>query len=1064
MPDQDPEVGETSPSTPESSVQDPDSLSTRVPLDLQRTWSDQESIAPDLNPSIPTRFAVDLDSDSTYLPNASSNFDSWPSRDFPGYEQLDSIGEGGMGVVFRARQVGLNRTVALKMTLGGRASPRDLIRFLAEAEVVASIRHPNVVQVYEFGQSHGRPFLAMEYLPGGSLVDRLKSKGRLDPNVAVGLVGQLARAVQAAHEKGIVHRDLKPANVLFDECGEPRVTDFGLAKRTTGGDLTQTKAVMGTPAYMAPEQARGDNKFVGPQADVYALGVILYECLTGIRPFQDTDTHLLLRKVIEDDPERPSRHVPGLPRDLELIALKCLSKDPSDRYRDGGALAEELERFERGESVEVRATGPLERVMKWARRKPTLAASYALTTLVLLLIGFGASLAVLWRSAERARAAEKEARVAERFARDRLDRFTYGRTVQAAYQESVSGNKASGRILLASTREEFRGWEWNYVNRLCRTELLELKRHVAGLTSASFSPDGSKLVTSSWDSSVRVWDAREGVELGVVLWHRAPVQSATFSPDGLQIVSAGDDKVARVWDARSGEQRATLEGHTQAVLSASFSGDGTRVVTASADKSARIWDARTGKPLMTLGPIGHRVNWASFSPDGTRVVTAGADKMARIWDAHSGLQLLELKGHKDALRSASFSGDGTRVLTASVDKTARVWDAKLGTPILAVTDDAGALFSATFSPDGSRIATSGFVKTARVWDAQSGIEQLRLEGHTDRIFSVSFSPDGSRLATASADKSARVWDAHSGLIRLDLKGHKVAVRSASFRPDSLQIVTASDDRTARVWDARTGVEQHQLKGHDGAVSSASFSPDGTRIVTASVDRTVRVWDARTGTRILTVPEVAAVSSASFSPDGTRIVTASVDRTVRVWDARTGGFVSSIPEVGAVSSASFSPDGRRIITAGKDKTARVWDARKGHRLLELKGHEDAVNSASFSPDGRRIITAGADKTARVWDARTGKSLMTLEGHADAVESASFSPDGSRIVTGGRDRSARIWDAQFGVELLRLDDPEGPILSVQFSPDGTRIAGAGMTAWAWDTRPESRQDQVGSNEAR
>jgi serine/threonine protein kinase len=311
-----------------------------------------------------------------------------PRDEIPGYERLERIDEGAMGVVYKSRHRKLNRVVAIKLIKTGRDDSGSLLRFLAEAQAVAAIKHPNVVQVHESGEAQGQPFLVMEYLPGGTLARRLKS-GKLEPVPAALLMAKLARAVQAAHDQEIVHRDLKPANVLFDESGEPRVTDFGLAKHAKGHGLTQTEAVMGTPAYMSPEQAEGKSKFVGPESDVYALGVILYECLTATRPFDHNDTHLLLDQIRGDEPEPPSQRVPGLPRDLELIALKCLAKEPADRYRTAGELADDLSRFTAGESVSVRAPSPAERAIKWAKRKPTLAATYALTLAVLGLIGRG---------------------------------------------------------------------------------------------------------------------------------------------------------------------------------------------------------------------------------------------------------------------------------------------------------------------------------------------------------------------------------------------------------------------------------------------------------------------------------------------------------------------------------------------------------------------------------------------------------------------------------------------------------------------------------------------------
>jgi len=400
----------------------------------------------------------------------------------PGYDLLATLGEGGMGVVWKARQVKLNRLVALKMVLGEqRAGSKDLIRFLAEAEAVAAVRHPHVVQVYDYGEANGRPFLAMEYLPGGSLSDRLERTSRLDPKAAAELVGTLAGAVQAAHDLRIVHRDLKPGNVLYDERGQPKVTDFGLAKRAGGGNLTATQAVMGTPAYMAPEQARGDTKFVGPQADVYALGVILYECLTQTKPFQAPDQLALLLKVVEDEPERPGKRVPGLPRDAELICLKCLAKDPAERYPTAGALAADLGRFAAGEPVGVRAAGVVERVAKWARRKPTLAAAYALGLLAVLLGGLGGAAVWQWRAAEQARneaerqrdtakvaraeaetarGLEAKARAEAERQREKFERFEYGRTIQVAHQEWRQGNAGATVALLDSTRADLRGWEW----------------------------------------------------------------------------------------------------------------------------------------------------------------------------------------------------------------------------------------------------------------------------------------------------------------------------------------------------------------------------------------------------------------------------------------------------------------------------------------------------------------------------------------------------------------------------------------------------------------------------
>jgi hypothetical protein len=434
---------------------------------------------------------------------------------------------------------------------------KELIRFRAEAEAVAAVKHPHVVQVYDYGEANGRPFLAMEYLSGGSLSARLEGTGRLDPKAAAELVATLAVAVQAAHDLGIVHRDLKPGNVLHDERGQPMVADFGLAKRAGGSDLTATQAVMGTPAYMAPEQARGDTKFVGPQADVYSLGVILYECLTRTRPFEAPDQLTLLRKVAEEEPERPGKRVPGLPRDVELICLKCLANDPAERYPTAGALAADPGRFAAGEPASVRAAGVVERAAKWARRKPTLAAAYALGLMAVLLGGLGGAAVWQWRVAERARDAAESARGAaatardgERKAREQLAAVEYGRSIQVAHQEWRDANVGATVALLDSTRADIRGWEWRYVHRLCHSDLLTVKGHTESVHCASFSPDGSRIVTGSYDKTAKVWVAQSGADVLTLKGHTSQVISASFSPDGSRIVTASVDGTAKVWDAR----------------------------------------------------------------------------------------------------------------------------------------------------------------------------------------------------------------------------------------------------------------------------------------------------------------------------------------------------------------------------------------------------------------------------------------------------------------------------------------------------------------------------------
>ncbi|MDQ0290552.1 nSTAND1 domain-containing NTPase [Oligosphaera ethanolica] len=605
------------------------------------------------------------------------------------------------------------------------------------------------------------------------------------------------------------------------------------------------------------------------------------------------------------------------------------------------------------------------------------------------------------------------------------------------------------------TNEQAALWLYDTIRhqgRVRRDCPLVAMNHESSVCSASFSPDGTRVVTASWDDTARVWDAASGKPIGEPLRHEDDVYNASFSPDGTRVVTASHDKTARVWDAASGKPIGEPLRHAYRVVNASFSPDGTRVVTASWDDTARVWDAASGKPIG--GPMRHEgsVRSASFSPDGTRVVTASDDYTARVWDAASGKPIGEPLRHEDDVNSASFSPDGTRVVTASQDNTARVWDAASGRPIGVPLRHERSVCSASFSPDGTRVVTASHDKTARVWDAASGKpigEPLR---HAYPVVNASFSPDGTRVVTASWDDTARVWDAASGKPIGEPLRHENWVYSASFSPDGRRVVTASRDKTARVWDAASGKPIGEPLRHDGRVLSASFSPDGTRVVTASQDKTARVWDAASGKPIgEPLSHENWVNSASFSPDGTRVVTASWDKTARMWDAASGRPIGvPLRHERSVCSASFSPDGTQVVTASSDGTTRVWNTASGKPIGEPLRHESSVLSASFSPDGTRVVTASWDDTARVWDAASGKPIGEPLRHESSVLSASFSPDGTRVVTASWDDTARVWDAASGKPIGEPLRHESSVLSASFSPDGTRVVTASQdnTARVWD----------------
>jgi WD40 repeat protein len=723
------------------------------------------------------------------------------------------------------------------------------------------------------------------------------------------------------------------------------------------------------------------------------------------------------------------------------------------------APADKLAAFEALQAADIVLTNPVRTFIEQSRRRARRAtrikqAIFAVIT-VLAVAASGAG----WVASKKQHEAEYQ--VAETLkAQARLLVETAARRLKDG---DVTG--AQGIIVEVLTNPEFaQGQSPTAISvfqeiRAADAQLAVLSGHGAIVRSAAYSPDGTHLVTASYDKTARIWDARTGAQLAVLSGHVGEVESAAYSPDGTRIVTASNDKTARIWDARTGAQLAVLSGHDDVVESAAFSPDGARIVTSSFDKTARMWDARTGAQLAVLSGHDGEVASAAYSPDGARIVTSSLDKTARVWDAHTGALLAVLAGHGAEVRSAAYSPDGARIVTASYDKTARVWDAHTGALLAVLSGHGAEVRSAAYSPDSARIVTASYDKTARIWDARTGAQLAMLSGHGSFVISAAYSPDGTRIVTASHDNTARIWDARMDAQLALLSGHDSVVQSAAYSPDGTRVVTTSNDKTARIWDAHTGAQLVVLSGHDSEVTSAAYSPDGARIVTSSLDKTARIWDARSGKQLVVLSgHDSFVISAAYSPDGTRIVTSSLDTTARMWDALTGAQLTVLSGHGSlVESAAYSPDGTRIVITSSDKTARIWDARTGAQLAVLSGHGE-LYSAAYSPDGTRIVTASDDKTAPIWDARTGAQLAVLSGHDSVVQSAAYSSDGTRIVTASHDKTARIWDARTGAQLAVLSGHGGFVTTAAYSPDGTRIVTASYdkTARIWNAQVPAALD--------
>jgi WD40 repeat protein/tRNA A-37 threonylcarbamoyl transferase component Bud32/TPR repeat protein len=985
------------------------------------------------------------------------------------YELIRPLGAGGMAEVWLALRADrtLKREVALKLPLLTRLR-RDLEpRFARERDILASLNHPNIARIFDAGfADDGQPYIALEYIAGLPFTEYCDRR-RLSVRARLELFRQVLSAVQYAHAHLVIHRDLKPSNILVTDDGRVQLLDFGIAKLLSAGEAKETEVTQMhgralTLDYAAPEQIMGGA--ITTATDVYALGVMLYEVLTGERPYRlHRDSRAMLEEaILQAEPIPPSRagiheaaaQLRGvtsrklarvLRGDLDVIVLQALKKAPSKRYATTNALAEDLERYLRGDVVSAQPDSVAYRAYKFGRRH-------------WLAIAVGGVLLLTLTGGLVATTHEARIAAAQRDVALQAQLRSLTQTAEARLREGDVAGALGISLELLPHRGAERGYTPEALSvfqeaRASDTQLLAVRGHKDWVTSAVFSPDGRRMLTASVDGTARIWDTQTGYEIRRFTASGSAIFSAAFSPDGARVITAHIDRLARIWDAADGRLLLTLKGHTGTLIRAAYSPDGRRVVTASSDKTARVWDSETGQKLTQL--IGHtdRVVDAAFSPDGKRVVTASRDKTARVWDASTGRQILVLSEPTGSINSAAFSPDGRFIVTASYDKTAGVWDAVTGRELVRFLGHSDAVTSAAFSNDGRQVLTGSADRTLRLWDVATGQQLAVLSGPTDRVSTVAFSPDGKLILAASYDDTARVWTSAPAQQVAVLTGAGDSVNTAAFSPDVRELTAAAYDRRAYVW--RLEPPQRivlRLEGHTDRVESAAFSPDGRRIVTAADDTTARVWDAATGRQLLLLRgHRSRVTRASFSPDGQRIVTAGGDRTACIWDASTGRLLLTLRGHSArIWDAEFSADSREVVTASDDKTAAIWDAKTGRRLAVLIGHMDHIWAAAFSPDGRSVVTASSDKTARIWDVASGRERMSLQGHSSDVQSAAFSPDGRYVVTASNDGTARLWDAATGWQLLILSGHTDFVNWATFSPDGRWIATASndRTVRIWD----------------